>query len=341
MNDFKKIINKRNEIVPQMIDYDKVGDRYVPYVMRFDKPHRNFKSVSTDEYGFRQTVKKNKDVLTFDEFKNLDLQKGVIIGGSTVFGVGATNDCFTIPSYLNKMTSTYWYNFGARAYNSTQELLLFLLHAPETVKNVVLFSGINNVILAYISKSTSPIYNSLFYQSQYEAKFENLNPLGIKETSSNLLRAIKSKLISKKIHTAGKALNKDLNHQKYNDMINCFKRDIQILKSFCNGNNTNLFFAMQPLATWINKNLSQEERELFKILDNDGGWPVLADNLNTVKNKYFTDIENICSDLKVNYYNLNQDKSFVEKHWLFVDRVHLTDLGYDLSAKILKREFGL
>ena len=57
MENFKDIIKSRNKIVPQMIDYDKIGDRYVPYLMRFDNPDRKFKSVSTDKYGFRQTFK--------------------------------------------------------------------------------------------------------------------------------------------------------------------------------------------------------------------------------------------------------------------------------------------
>ena len=40
-------------------------------------------------------------------------------------------------------------------------------------------------------------------------------------------------------------------------------------------------------------------------------------------------------------YDINASEEFSQKEWLFVDRVHLTDRGYELATKIMMREFGL
>ena len=109
-----------------------------------------------------------------------------------------------------------------------------------------------------------------------------------------------------------------------------------------NGLGIQLHFALQPLATWMEKLLSSEEKEIFKILDlmsND--WQVLAHQIKTVRNEYFSDVEKICHELSVNYFNVNLAPEFLTEEWLFVDRVHLTDRGCEIAAKILKKEFGL
>ena len=55
---------------------------------------------------------------------------------------------------------------GGRAYNSTQELLLLNLHLKARPKHIVVFSGVNNLTLAYLCKETSQVYNSFFGESE-------------------------------------------------------------------------------------------------------------------------------------------------------------------------------
>jgi hypothetical protein len=92
----------------------------------------------------------------------------------------------------------------------------------------------------------------------------------------------------------------------------------------------------------LDKQLTPEEMELFGILDSESGvWKVLANKILDVKARYFADVAQICDSLSVPHFNLNMSTEFNASEWLFVDRVHLTDRGCELSAEILKREFQL
>jgi lysophospholipase L1-like esterase len=102
-------------------------------------------------------------------------------------------------------------------------------------------------------------------------------------------------------------------------------------------------FALQPLATWIDKSLTREEREIFAILDRmpTGDWRVLAEFLSAHHQTYVTDVRQICERLGVQFLDLNAATEFAQEEWLFVDRVHLTDRGYALAAELMQRTFAL
>jgi hypothetical protein len=320
-----------------MSDYDSVGDQWVPYLMRFDTPLRKFSSVSTDEWGFRNSVSQDGNIVKISNLENT--KTGIIVGSSTVFGVGSSADRFTIPSSLNRVSETTWLNFGGRAFNSTQELILFLLHLPNRIDQLVLFSGVNNITLAFLSPSTSPIYNSFFYQSVFERAMQNPpdDYIGVRRSFGRLMNEVKHrfKLDSRK---SAKLDIKD----SYQNVLHCFKRDLRAFKILADGLGIQLHFALQPLATWIEKQLSSEEKEIFSILDSMSmDWQVLSQQIKSVRDDYFFDVERICDELLIDYCNVNLAPDFLTDEWLFVDRVHLTDRGCEVAAKILKREFNL
>ena len=53
------------------------------------------------------------------------------------------------------------------------------------------------------------------------------------------------------------------------------------------------------------------------------------------------DVAEICSSLRIPFVDLNAEEAFASDTWLFVDRVHLTDEGYRLTAALLKERLGL
>lgn len=59
------------------------------------------------------------------------------------------------------------FNFGGRAYNSTQELILLQLYPPQRLNHIVVLSGVNNALLTCLTKSNSPVFNSFFCQSEF------------------------------------------------------------------------------------------------------------------------------------------------------------------------------
>jgi hypothetical protein len=330
----------RYNIVPQMSDYDRVGESWNLYLMKTDTVNVKFSSVTTDQYGLRKTLTSKGEIV--DNFpapsNSDDGSLGIVLGGSTVFGVGATADQCTIPSFLNKTTETTWLNYGSRTYNSTQEQIRFSLLLPQKLNKLIIYSGVNNLTLAFVSSSASPIYNALFYQSQYEAKMKApvADNIGIRWSLRILFEAIK-----KKIGKEEKKVQFTLG-RKYDSILSSFRRDLRVLQALCASLEAEVYFVMQPLATWIDRKLSKEESEIFPVLDSLGSdWKVLADFLGAQKNRYFNDIESICDELQVPFYNMNLSKEFSTDEWLFVDRVHLTDRGYELSSKVLKEVFKL
>ena len=64
-----------------------------------------------------------------------------VVGGSSAFGVGSSNDSKTISSSLAAKTNFKVYNLGFRAYNNFQELIMFqqVFHKFKNLKYVIFF----------------------------------------------------------------------------------------------------------------------------------------------------------------------------------------------------------
>ena len=142
-------IKERYSIIPQMEHYDRFTVDYEPYSMFFNK--KNFKSevVNTDELGFRLNYFNNKK-FSLEQLTNFD-DISIVIGGSTVFGFGSTNDKNTISSLLSKIKNKVFINFGATAFNSKQEIILFMKYFTKFKKidKVIIVFGCKRFILKY------------------------------------------------------------------------------------------------------------------------------------------------------------------------------------------------
>ena len=161
-----------------------------------------------------------------------------------------------------------------------------------------------------------------------------------------LLRMLISGLLNKfGIGKSAKPLSKSETTNKadsYSAMLKVFERDCEYLQMFAKHHGTTATFAMQPFAPWINKTLTAQEIQLFALLDKEGGGfsPVLKELIEH-KKKYSQDLQTICSKVGMKYLDLNEATEFQQPEWLFVDRAHLTDAGYDTVAKILMRDLSL
>ena len=94
------------------------------------------------------------------------------------------------------------------------------------------------------------------------------------------------------------------------------------------------------MAGWADKELHENEIKLFKFLNNSDNeshlnLKILSEKFNyktylkilqKISNKYNTRFTDLNSDIK---FNTNKN------NWIFVDRVHLTDLGCEKISKII------
>ena len=124
-------------------DYSSVI--FNPYPIPYLKPDQNFKTIHIDSDGFRgPEITKQKPENTYRIF---------VIGGSTVFGWGATSDESSIPGYLQEDFNKANLNFKVQVVNTGVPAALSL-EEVEYVKNklldyhpdmLIVFEGFNDV----------------------------------------------------------------------------------------------------------------------------------------------------------------------------------------------------
>jgi hypothetical protein len=100
---------------------------YLPYLMYFNQPNFRSATINTDQFGFRMSHGPSGRASVGGD--RLDGPFRLLVGGSGSLGYGATNDGATLASRLwMSAPSRPWLNFGAPYFNSTQELMLFVLY---------------------------------------------------------------------------------------------------------------------------------------------------------------------------------------------------------------------
>ncbi|MEK8174279.1 hypothetical protein NKH77_50610 [Streptomyces sp. M19] len=93
----------------------------------------------------------------------------VLLGGSPAFGFGASCDEETLASHLAAGPDAVpWLNLACNGFNSTQELITFLLHRHQlpVIRDIVVMSGLNNLVLAGLPKADSD-YGQFFYSGEF------------------------------------------------------------------------------------------------------------------------------------------------------------------------------
>ena len=325
-----KFLNIRNRysIVPQMKSYDQISYEYKPFVMFFNSSNYKSKIVNTDEIGFRLNYYNNnlKKLSNFFDKENVT----IIIGGSLVFGFGATSDNNTISSILSKKTNNIYLNFGATAFNSKQEILLFLnfFQRFKKIDKVIIVSGANDLYLNLINDEDE--WGNFFFKKNYQSifdRYKNRNNFFYK--FNFLLKKFKQKKDKSKIYR--------VNFEKlYKDYYQNLKLWSNLSKSF----DFKVHFFLQPLAIWTKKKLSEDEEKIFHILDNSNDFAhIMLKETSKIENytKFSKLLENITRKKKINFTDINiqlNQSTNLDKS-LFVDRIHMNDLGYDEISKII------
>jgi hypothetical protein len=312
--------DRRYALVPQMRDYDRMATEWTPYVMGMNQ--RNFRSAActTDRFGLRTTWN-NGQALDYDAFRSTRGRKGLVCGGSSLFGVGASSDAQTVPSLLNDHSETTWFNFGARAHNSTQELLLFLQHAPE-VDEVVMVSGINTLVTHALSTDAVPPAAPFFE----DFRFFELNHANSRR--ERLIRALPSRFqpLFRRRPPPAQPPAEQLK-ASYDSVIATTRRDLRSWQALSAQRGFSLTFVLQPYAYWMDKKLTVEEDEIFAGLIMERGTQMqeLYEGIGDLHERYAGDLRDACEATAIAFFDSNE--MLPRDGWLFSDRVHLTDGG--------------
>jgi hypothetical protein len=321
------------ELTPHMSDYashfaDSGIINWRPYLMYFHPYSYNSNTVSTDEYGFRYSEARGSrySVPSIEESGPVRL----IAGSSTVFGIGASSDRHTLASRLteNDTKAERWVNFGGRSFNSTQELLLFTLyrHRLPRVEEIVLFSGFNDLGLARLPQSMRGEHGAFFMcQDYFNLVANNKNSIFTSwfRTRTENLEAPISPTIDEQI-----SIGADLTI-----------RHLDVWRALAADLGAKLTYVLQPLANWVRDTGSPEEERIFAELERRGAFASTYGDILAQDSyrEYATRLRKGTKKLGVQFVDFTPllANAAGPAEWLFVDRIHFTDGGYDFASKLL------
>lgn len=327
-----------SELTPQMQAYvgefmDPENLRWLPYIMYFHPANFSSRVVSTDSAGFRFSEARSKrySATTMNQSEPVRL----LVGSSTVFGTGATADCHTLSSRLteNDLRSELWVNFGGRAFNSIQELFLFLLyrHQLPPVLEVVIFSGLNDLVLSSLPTRLRGDHGGFFFSQGF---FDRMT-----RKKDSLISSWKSKLIEKNDLKCALSIQNKIVYS-----VEVILRHLESWLMLCDAIGARLTYVLQPLANWVRPHGSPEEQAIFAELDTQGSFrETYRDICSAATHQALLEhLRPGVTKMGVNFVDFTSvlATSTQANQWLFADRIHFTDEGSDVASKLLLNELS-
>lgn len=326
-------ISKIYELEPQMKTYGAIGYDWKPFIMHIQQSNFRSRIVNTDNFGLRFNDQEISNSI-FDEKGLIKKKFGAIVGASAVFGVGSTLDKYTIPSFLTKNTELHYYNLGGRGYCGFQEIIFFnsLIKNLKKIQQVIIFSGVNDIFMNIYINNYDKILGPMFYTNEFKEK--------MKKESINWKKKLKQQFVN--FFSKSNLSNEKLEINTIEDIFKIIKRNLISWATIKNGMNVKLFYFLQPTPNWCKKELSNEEDIIFKELDKGSRRTHECLKLLNLDlyHKYKKFLSETCRELNINFYDCNDyfSKDEFNKKWLFIDRVHLTDLGNKLISEFIKNK---
>lgn len=344
----------RYRLTPQMKIYDEMPLVLFPYTIKTSKPEFSSDTVNTDANGFRLSYAGNQ-CIDSQSWWSKD-HRGIVLGGSTAFGVGATHDCHTFVSALNEKTGCNFLNLGIRSGNSTQELIASIPFLAES-EHVVIFSGVNTLWANAQSIGKNGLYGPLFQEeilnalaiySITEVLDRVRNPLryvGFRElakVTSRMSRGLTAKFMNS-IRRNRPSREKGYENSDFESALETAfdiqKRDLSMVSnSMLPG--SQLLFVAQPLASTCRREFTQEEKKLFAILDElqPPEWKTFLGKMTELWMEYVKELRLYCEQADIRFIDSSKLNL---TGWCFVDRVHMTDKGYKQMAESVAGELRI
>jgi hypothetical protein len=320
-------------LAPWLEAYQKLGRtmRWLPFLMFSQGGGVRSEVVNTDRYGFRWTVLPDGEVASLDSPPKGAC--GLVIGGSTTFGVGASSDAGTVASAVAAATGRPWLNLGARAHCSTQELLSFLLHADlfPPIDEIVFMSGINDLYLQYAANRFDEQLGAFLYSDQFFAALEKVRYGPLKRARLALSR------LGRRQASASFEASMEQREDRRDRTLAILRRNLSHWAALAASRSARVTFALQPTAPWLGKKTSREEQVLFSARERqDPRYEAMVSRALSRENHawYAEAIEEACRGVGFGFLDLNRALrgAVRDEDWIFTDRAHLTDRGYAACA---------
>ena len=339
-------MEQQHRLTPHMKHYEDfaLGDiRWLPYVIFFNKPGYASPALHTDSAGFRVSHGPCGSCSLQDAPSAGEVS--VLLGSSTAFGLGASDDEHTLASLLSQGPGGVpWLNLAAPAFNSTQEVVLFLLHRHQmpAVRDIVVFSGLNNLVVAGLPAATAD-YGQFFFSGPF------LRQMGVPEQEEPKWALGRIAQATRRLARGGTPDGKpeilDV-AERVEVAARTTVRDLARLQELAAPAGARVHFVLQPTIAWAGKRLSPQEQALLDENDRERRhmWDLFNPILDpSVHKAYASRLETACGELKVDFLDANRALAAhpAADAWLYVDQVHLNDEGNRTVAEIMKAGLGL
>lgn len=339
-------MEQQTSLTPHMKQYEDFATgtiRWLPYLMFFNRPDYRSAVVNTDPGGFRVSP---APAGAFSLHGTMpDGEVSLVLGASPAFGFGASSDERTISSLLSQKPSPVpWLNLAAPGFNSTQEVVLFLLHRHQLprVRDIVVLSGLNNLVVAGLPAAGSE-YGQFFFSGEF------FRQLGVPELGQRYEQPRWALgRIAQAVRRAGRAVEpvEPDPARRIAIAVRNTVRDLDRCRELAAPTGARLHFVLQPTAAWTGKTYTREERLLIdeNTTERAGMWnlfdPVLTP---AVHREYARQLAAACAERSLPFLDLSTALGAAEvaDEWLFVDQVHLNDEGNATAADIITAELGL
>ncbi|MEU4845315.1 SGNH/GDSL hydrolase family protein [Streptomyces gilvosporeus] len=331
-----------------MLTYEEKFDdrgqiRWLPYLMYFHPANHTSEVVNTDTIGFR--ISHGADDHASVGGRKAQGPARLLVGSSTVFGIGASHDAATLSSRLwsTHAPSRPWLNFGGRSFNSTQELLLFTLyrHLLPEIDEIVIFSGFNDLGLARLPEDRRGDHGAFFncgdFFSRMGAPTSDASADGGRPG-----RGRRRGLFRGGPEAAGPAAPAPAVpglDEQIATAAGLTLRHLDTWRVLAEALGARLTYVLQPLATWVREAPAPEEIALFEELDRISHFGTVYGDIAAMESgrRYAEALRDGCAKRGVRFFDISPvlGEVVTPQDWLFVDRIHFTDEGHDLVAGTL------
>jgi hypothetical protein len=317
-------------LLPELSAYYDGGEQqqWLPYIMVGGRACERGAVLNTDARGFRYTVLPDGARLSLGDDSGA-LGNAVVVGGSTVFGVGASSDAHTLPSLLSNARWRY-HNMGARAYVLAQNTVSALLELSRlrSVRRIILLAGWNDIAVLARADVVPRGFGAFFSWNVFCRSFNKIVTHFPEEDWPEGVRARYSTAADR---------DGDIAHAEAMETTGSM---LAAWRMFADHLGAELHYVLQPARDWMDRTPPAAEEEVCALVGGGAALEETARIAAWARPWYADALRDICASHGIPFLDANR---LMERHplrdeWLFVDAAHLTDLGHRVLAEVLTKE---
>ena len=319
-----------------------------------NRPNHRSRALNTDAFGMRVQNDAAGRTIDLASMRTDYTRCNVLVGNSTVFGVGASSDGATVSAHLQQ-PSVPCVNLSIRGGTSQQELYLFLTlqrHLPP-VDNIILLSGVINISLAAIKATLFyPEFGAAFsekenmrvFHNQYEHfhherdhRFVSLAKEDVTNWywRSRLFRWLVKLRHRNRVDSVGVSPTYDFD-QKRTILMDVLRGDLRTWGALGRGSDCKVHYVLQPVVGWTQKPLGPVEGSIVELdraaeasIDQYANQPVYRGVRDETRAA--------CADNGIDFHDANAwfDELGADAD-VFTDICHLNDRGYGMLAAMCR-----